>query len=406
MSRLGYPRWVGPALMAGVFVLGALLLLPSSRFWFGSPLLTTGTIQQITPVLAAVCAGIAAAAFPSRNRRRTAALDSLSSRPAWHLVLFRAAAIGLWVLAGYLFLVVGAVAVSAAVEPGSRLGVGNVVIGAAGIVLALAAGTVVGSLWPKPITPLLVLIGGLVLMVTGFGASDSVRHLFLYHGTVPLWGEPRVDVLVLKLVWVAALIAMFTLIAAGFGWGVTSPVRWHRVGMAAVGVVVVGTAGIPIGLALSDLGREPMARSSAAQHQVCGGQQPRVCLWDDHRRHLDDVVRMVETAKQVSGVVPGDVRQYEEFGMSAPAGNPDFFRGGNGVIHISNGFMKDEELVQQLAGQWHDVHKERCGTPREELFTAYPELDDLYQELFTAALAGPVDDLAAWRGRHAAASAC
>ncbi len=149
-----------------------------------------------------------------------------------------------------------------------------------------------------------------------------------------------------------------------------------------------------------------MTRFSAAQHQVCGGQQPRVCLWDDHRRHLDDVVRMVETAKQVSGVVPGDVQQYEEFGMSAPAGNPDIFRGGNGVIHIDTGFIKDEELVQQLAGQWRHVNMERCDTPREELFTAYPELDNLYQELFTAALAGPVDDLAAWRGRYAAASAC
>ncbi|GAA2531701.1 hypothetical protein [Pilimelia columellifera] len=404
MTNLGFRRGAGPALAAAVLLLGALLLIPRRTDWYGSPLLTTAMILQKTAYIAAVCAAVAAAVYPIRHRRRIAALDPLSSRPALHLWAMRTVTLTAWAALGYLVLTAVALAVTATASPGMRLGLANIATGLIILTVAVAFGALAGAIWPRLVTPLLVAVAVHVPLMAGAQhAPTQVRNLFLLYAPAPNWAEPNLTLLLWKLLWAAALLTALATIAAVYGWGARDPRPGARFRVLTSGIAASAIVAAAAVAGMSAAG-PVFIPSNTSAHGICHRGEARVCVWDDHKRYLGQLSRMVDAGVLVTGALPQGVTSYLEYGMARQPGEANPV-GGQGVIEVGRGIANLDNVAEQLAGQWFSDYADRCGIPIENQLDDHP-LRSFLNDLFTAVKDKELSDLDTHRTRYQALTRC
>ncbi|MFI8386230.1 ABC transporter permease [Streptomyces sp. NPDC085540] len=266
-----------------------------SQYWIGVWPQASAAAQIPALFFAPAFSAAAAWAVGRSLRRGIAEQRGAAARPAWHM---EAAQFTATVTYGVVVYGLGAAAAAAVSVPDAGPGFlwpSYLLLGISVMIACSAVGHAVGRLARSTVAA--PVICGLACFVA-VGGAGSPRNLGFY----VLSGDPGIEInrvaLAVRLALAAALVAAAVCVPALLRRGRTgwAPGTGYRaVGLGALLAVVTAVGSLPVAGSIR-------ADRAAPKEPLCSNGSPRVCLWPEDRKYLQQTSAMAERL----GAIPQD----------------------------------------------------------------------------------------------------
>ncbi|MFJ4854101.1 ABC transporter permease [Streptomyces sp. NPDC088730] len=321
-----------------------LVLFGRSRYWIGVWPEASAAAQVVTLFLGPVLAGVSAwqAGRSSRSGMPEAVLGA--ARPAWRIEAVRlAATLTLGFLAYAIGCLTAAVISFDAAGPGF-LWPSYLLLGGSTLIIFASVGHLAGRWWPSvAFTPAVCALGCFISMLAlpfkfNVLAGPPEEHLRLFP-------------VIVRLLFALALAAL----------AVTAPplrgsverqmsrhrTPWHIRGVAA-GAAAVSLLAL---VAVPAAGELRVERPATATTPVCERAEegaPRVCVWPEHRKYLNDLTRMAQRLDQSPLPWLKAPRTFYEFGLKRTTRGDGGFDIAEGHVRTAAIAMADRVFKESL----------------------------------------------------------